>query len=90
MTFAQRDISSQLLLHADWPTHSWSRSRHHGNNVDKFPNVTFLMCLFCNILCFAIAIFDSKTCNTTPKRLRKDRAGKMRQDVRQYTLKGSV
>ena len=34
MTFAQRDVSSQHLLHADWPTHSWSRSRHHGNNVE--------------------------------------------------------
>ena len=34
MTFAQRDVSFQLLLHADWPTHSWSRSRYHGNNVE--------------------------------------------------------
>ena len=34
MTFAQRDVSSLLLLHAYWPTHSWSRSRHHGNNVE--------------------------------------------------------
>ena len=22
-----------FLLHADWLTHPWSRSRHHGNNV---------------------------------------------------------
>ena len=76
MTFAQRDVSSLLLLYAGWPSNAWSRSRHHRNNVE-FQNVTLLMCLFCNILCFVIAIanFDSETCNTTPKRLRKGRAG---------------
>ena len=47
------------------------------------------MCIICNILCCAIAIsnFDSETCNTPPKRLWKDRAGKKCQDLRQYTLK---
>ena len=75
-----------FLLHADWPTHPWSKSRHHGNNVE-FQNVTLLICLFCNILCFAISDFDSKTCNTTRKRLWKGRVGKKRQDLRHYTLK---
>ena len=23
-----------FLLHADWPTHPLSRSRHHGNNIE--------------------------------------------------------
>ena len=47
------------------------------------------MCIICNILCCAIAIsnFDSETCNTPPKRLWKDRAGKKCQDLRQCTLK---
>ena len=49
------------------------------------------MCIICNILCFAIAIsifnFDSKTCNTPPKRLWKGRAEKKCQDLGQCTLK---
>ena len=75
--------------------------RHtHGGDLDimetmpskqKFHNVTLLMCIICNILCFAIATtisnFDSETCNTPPKRLWKGRAGKKCQDLRQCTLK---
>ena len=56
-----------------------------------FHNVTLLMCIICNILCFAIATaiskFDSETCNTPPKRLWIGRAGKKFQDLRQCTLK---
>ena len=82
-----------FVLHADWPTHPWRRSGHHGNNTEltKFHNVTLLMYIICNILCFAIATaisnFDSETCNTPPKRLWKGRAGKKCQDLRQCTLK---
>ena len=45
-----------------------------------------MMCIICNILCFAIAT-DSKTCNTPLKRLWKGRARKKCQVLRQCTLK---
>ena len=70
MTFALRDVPSLLLLHADWPTHLWSRSRHHGNNVEitKILNVTFLMCLFCNILFFWLLLTSIVKHLTQPQR----------------------
>ena len=37
MSFAQRDVSSLLLLHADWPTHLWSNN--NNNNIYLKSNI---------------------------------------------------
>ena len=58
MTLHSVTSVSLLLLHADWLTQSWSRSRHHGNNAELtsvsecYPLDVFV----CNILCFVIAL----------------------------------
>ena len=65
-------------------------SRSNGSYCFQAMLPSIMMSLIYNN-CFAIAIaisnFECETCNTPPKRLWKSRAGKKRQDLRQYTLK---
>ena len=88
MTLAQRDVLSQFYC--------MLIGRHtHGVDQDimetmsrlrKFQNFTLLMfVLQYSLFCFVIAIanFDSETFSTTPKRLRKCRAGKKLHNLRQ-------